>query len=87
MDSKLDKLKKEAKKLGIELDANETIADLEAKIAQAELLNGDKHDMKAGDGPAIKTKKDEVAAPRRQPVKRINFTRRIDREAKDNGTR
>jgi len=68
MDSKLDKLKKEAEKLGIELDANETIADLEAKIA----MNKRK--------PV--TKKD---APRRQPVKNINFTRRIDREAKKNG--
>jgi hypothetical protein len=66
MDSKLDKLTKEAKKLGIELDANETIADLEAKIA-------------------LKKSKPKKEAPRRKPVKRINFTRRADREAKKNG--
>jgi hypothetical protein len=73
MDSKLDKLKKEAKRLDIELDANETIADLEAKIAMNK--------------STFKLEKDEVVlpAPRRQPVKNINFTRRIDREAKENG--
>jgi hypothetical protein len=80
MDSKLDKLKKEAKKLGIELDANETIADLEAKVGMAkdkkQIMNGTPHDAKGGDGPYI---------PRRKPVKHINFTRRIDREAKKNG--
>ncbi len=68
MDSKLEKLTKQAEKLGIELDANETIADLEAKIAF--------HKSKP-------MKKKE--ASRRQPVKNINFTRRIDREAKKNG--
>jgi hypothetical protein len=68
MDSKLDKLKKEAEKLGIELDANETIADLEAKIGMNKRKPVEKKD-----------------APRRQPVKNINFTRRIDREAKKNG--
>jgi hypothetical protein len=68
MDSKLDKLKKEAKGLGIELDANETIADLEAKI-----------------GMNKPTKKKEKGSVRRKPVKHINFTRRIDREAKKNG--
>jgi len=66
MDSKLDKLRKQAEKLDIELDANETIADLEAKIA-------------------LKKSKPKKETPRRQPVKRINFTRRIDREAKKNG--
>ena len=73
MDSKLEKLKKQADKLGIELDANETIADLEAKIA-----------VRKG---TFKLEKNEVVlpAPRRQPVKNINFTRRIDREAKNNG--
>ena len=73
MDSKLDKLKKESKRLGIELDANETIADLEAKIAMQK--------------STFKLEKNEVVlpAPRRQPVKHINFTRRIDREAKENG--
>jgi hypothetical protein len=65
MDSKLEKLKKEAKKLGIELDANETISDLEAKIGMA--------------------KKEDKQEVRRQPVKNINFTRRVDREAKKNG--
>ena len=69
MDSRLDKLKKESKKLGIELDANETIADLEAKIAVKK----------------TKPEKKEAMPVRRQPVKHINFTRRIDREAKDNG--
>jgi hypothetical protein len=68
MDSKLDKLTKEAKKLGIELDANETISDLEAKIA----MNKRKPEK-------------QKDSPRRQPVKNINFTRRIDREAKKNG--
>ena len=68
MDSKLEKLKKQAEKLGIELDANETIADLEAKIAVKKSK------------PIIKKE-----APRRKPVKRINFTRRVDREAKKNG--
>jgi hypothetical protein len=68
MDSKLDKLKKEAEKLGIELDANETISDLEAKIGMSK-----RKPLKQKD------------APRRQPVKHINFTRRIDREAKKNG--
>ncbi len=73
MDSKLEKLKKEAKKLGIELDANETIADLEAKIA-----------VNKG---TYKLEKNEVvlSAPRRKPVVNINFTRRVDREAKKNG--
>jgi hypothetical protein len=65
MDSKLDKLKKEAKKLGIELNANETISDLEAKIGMA--------------------KKEDKQEVRRLPVKNINFTRRVDREAKKNG--
>ncbi len=71
MDYKLEKLKKEAKKLGIELDANETIADLEAKIALSK--------------STTKTEKKEAIPPRRKPVKNINFTRRIDREAKKNG--
>jgi hypothetical protein len=73
MDSKLDKLTKEAKRLGIELDANETISDLEAKIAMNKAT--------------FKLDKNEVVLPppRRQPVKNINFTRRIDREAKKNG--
>jgi hypothetical protein len=69
MDSKLEKLKKQAEKLGIELDANETISDLEAKIGMA---------------------KKEIKQPkptRGRVIKRINFTRRIDREDKDNGTR
>jgi hypothetical protein len=70
MDSKLDKLTKQAEKLGIELDANETIADLEAKIAVAK---------------TNKKENTKQATVRRQPVKHINFTRRIDREAKDNG--
>ena len=35
MASKLDKLKKEAESLGIDIDANETIKDLEAKIFMA----------------------------------------------------
>ncbi len=69
MDSKLEKLKKQAEKLGIELDANETIADLEAKIA-----------LKKN-----KPEKKEAKSVRRKPVKNINFTRRIDREAKNNG--
>ena len=68
MDSKLEKLTKQADKLGIDLDANETIADLEAKIAL--------HKSKP-----IKKKE----ALRRKPVKHINFTRRVDREAKKNG--
>ncbi len=73
MDSKLDKLMKQAEKLGIELDSNETIADLEAKIALQK--------------STFKLEKNEVVLPepRRQPVTRINFTRRIDREAKKNG--
>ena len=73
MDSKLDKLKKQAAKLGIELDANETIADLEAKIAMQK--------------STFKLEKNEVVlpAPRRQSVKNRNFTRRVDREAKKNG--
>ena len=75
MDSKLEKLKKQAEKLGIELDANETIADLEAKIAH--------HGMKelpSKEDPSKLPRKGEVIIPRRQPVKHINFTRRIDRE-------
>ena len=73
MDSKLKKLKKQAEKLGIELDSNETIADLEAKIALQK--------------STFKLEKNEVVLPppRRQPVKNINFTRRVDREAKNNG--
>ena len=80
MDSRLEKLKRQAKKLGIELDANETIADLEAKIRVAkdnkQIMEGSLHCAQPGEG---------VYIPRRQPVKHINFTRRIDREAKDNG--
>ena len=73
MDSKLEKLRKQAEKLGIDLDANETIADLEAKIAFHK--------------STFEVDKSEVVLPasRRQPVKHINFTRRIDREAKKNG--
>lgn len=33
MDSKVKKLREKAEKMGIELDANETISDLEAKIS------------------------------------------------------
>ena len=73
MGSKIQKLRKEAEALGIDLDANETISDLEAKIGLHE--------------STFKLEKTEVVlpAPRRQPVERINFTRRIDREAKENG--
>jgi hypothetical protein len=80
MDSKLEKLKKKAKGLGIEMDANETISDLEAKIAH--------HGMKGLLGKEDESKppvRGEVLIPRRKPVKNINFTRRIDREVKENG--
>jgi hypothetical protein len=78
MDSKLDKLKKEAKRLNIELDANETIADLEAKIAMNKAtFKLDKNELVLDPGTSAKV--------RRKPVKNINFTRRIDREAKKNG--
>ena len=80
MDSKLEKLRKQAEKLGIDLDANETIADLEAKIAH----HGMKELPVEEDASKI-PRKGEVIIPRRQPVKRINFTRRVDREAKKNG--
>ena len=68
MDSRLDKLKKEAKKLGIELDANETIADLEAKIGMFKKKTKQPEPLKRG-----------------RVIKRKTFTRRIDREAKENG--
>jgi hypothetical protein len=71
MDSKLEKLTKQAEKLGIELDANETIADLEAKIA----LRKTKPEEK----------KEQPKPKRGRVIKRINFTRRVDREAKKNG--
>jgi hypothetical protein len=83
MDSKLEKLKKQAEKLGIELDANETIADLEAKISVAK--HGGLNKVPILEDGAGLLRKGEVSIPRRQPVKRINFTRRIDREAKENG--
>lgn len=68
MDSKLEKLRKQAEKLGIELDANETIADLDAKIGM------------------FKKKTKQPEPPKRgRVIKRINFTRRADREAKKNG--
>ena len=80
MDSKLEKLRKQAEKLGIELDANETIADLEAKIAHHG-MNKLPNREDAGKPP----RKGEVVIPRRKPVKYINFTRRVDREGKNNG--
>ena len=59
MGSKIKTLREEAEKLGIDLDANETISDLEAKIRLHK--------------STFKVKKDEVVlpAPRRQPVKHI----------------
>lgn len=73
MDSKLEKLTKEAEGLGIKLDANETIADLEGKISFAK--------------QKIKQKKEQPKAPKRgRAIKNKTFTRRINREAKDNGT-
>jgi hypothetical protein len=75
MGSKIQRLREEAEKLGIDLDANETISDLEAKIAFH------KSTFKVDINEVV------LPAPRRQPVNRINFTRRIDREDKDNGTR
>ena len=72
MGSKIQKLRNEAEALGIDLDANETISDLEAKISLHK--------------STFKVEKDEVVlAPRRQPVKRINFTTRLEREAKKDG--
>jgi hypothetical protein len=84
MDSKLDKLKKEAKRLNIELDANETIDIAAHNHDMSDMVKkGDSHDCKGGDGPYILDK--DQSPPRRKPVKNINFTRRIDREAKKNG--
>ncbi|MCK5615537.1 hypothetical protein KAR91_77450 [Candidatus Pacearchaeota archaeon] len=72
MDSKLDKLMKQAEKLGIELDANETIADLEAKIW-------------AHKNKTTENKKEQPKPTRGRVIERKTFTRRVDREAKKNG--
>ena len=48
---KKDDLIARAKALSIELDSSETIADLEAKIALAESLNGGNDDDKGNDTP------------------------------------
>lgn len=72
MASKVKELRDKAENLGIDLDANETISDLEAKIRLHK--------------STFKVEKDEaVLAPRRQPVKHINFTTRLEREAKKDG--
>ena len=74
MASKLEKLKEKAKELGIDLDANETISDLEAKIAFAEQKTETKKENK------------QPKAPRRgRVIKNKTFTTRLSREAKDNG--
>ncbi|MCK5610644.1 hypothetical protein KAR91_52715 [Candidatus Pacearchaeota archaeon] len=85
MGSKIQKLRKEAEALGIDLDANETISDLEAKIAVAQSAQGGLNEVpKVEDGSEL-PRKGEVVIPRRQPVKRINFTTRLEREAKKDG--
>jgi len=83
MDSKLEKLKREAKKLDIELDANETIADLEAKISCAKSQTGNV--PKDGAYPLMKDEHELLIPRRGRVIKNINFTRRVDREAKKNG--
>lgn len=95
MGSKIKTLREEAEKLGINLDANETISDLEAKImlhkstfkvhSQESILDPTTS-KKVKEAGELEIKINiEVPSPRRQPVKHINFTRRIDREAKKNG--
>ena len=71
MDSKLEKLRKQAEKLGIKLDSNETIADLEAKIGMRKV--------------EPKKEKEQPKPTRGRVITNINFTRRVDREAKNNG--
>lgn len=95
MGSKIKTLREEAEKLGIDLDANETISDLEAKIKlHKSTLKVDSHELVLDPDTSKKVREAgeldikiniDVQAPRRQPVKRINFTTRLEREAKKNG--
>lgn len=72
MASKLDNLKKKAESLGIEMDANETISDLEAKIFAVK---------------NTKTEVKQPEAPKRgRVIVNKTFKRRTDkREVKANG--
>ena len=87
MGSKIQKLRNEAEALGIDLDANETISDLEAKISLHKStfkLGKDEVVLPAPNGECLLSV--EVSKEvRRQPVKHINFTTRLEREAKKDG--
>lgn len=87
MGSRIQKLRKEAEELGIDLDANETISDLEAKITlHKSTFKVDKNEaiLPAPNGECLLSVEASKEV-RRQPVKHINFTTRLEREAKKNG--